>query len=214
LEKLAVFSSDCDRTNALLDSVAAGNSVALQQLLQIHRPYLKKVVQSRLSPVLAARVDASDIIQETQIEIAKRIGDFISRRPTTFRIWIRRKALEKLVDQQRRHVTAKRRSVLSERHISDVSSLAIARNLLASSPSRRLRRVELRQQVRELIERLSGQHREVLLLRHVEGLSNAEVADLLGTSPNTIRQRYGRALRQLHKMLAEHDITLGRDKGA
>ena len=90
---------------------------------------------------------------------------------------------EKLVDQQRRHVTAKRRSVLNERQISDVSSLAIARNLLAHSPSRRLRRVELREQVRELIERLSEQHRELLLLRHVEGLSNAEVADLLGMTP-------------------------------
>jgi RNA polymerase sigma-70 factor (ECF subfamily) len=186
---------------------------ALEQLLQFHRPYLRQIIQSRLTPALAARVDASDIVQETQIEISKRIDDFLTRRPTTFRMWIRRKALQKLVDQQRRHVTAKRRSVLSERQMSNVSSLAIARSLLGSTPSQRLCRIELRDQVRELIERLSDQHRDLLQLRHVEGLSNAEVADLLGMSPNTIRQRYGRALRQLHKLLADHDIRLGGTNG-
>lgn len=204
-----MYSSDCDQTSVLLDGVAAGEAAALERLLQLHRPCLKQIVRSRLSPALATRVDASDIVQETQIEIAKRIDDFITRRPTTFRIWIRRKALEKLVDQRRRHVTAKRRSVLSERQISDVSSLAIACSLPLSSPSQKLRRVELQEQVRELIEQLSEQHREMLLLRHVEGLSNSEVADLLGVHPNTGRQRYGRALRQLHKLLAGHDISLG-----
>lgn len=208
-----LFSSDCDQTTDLLNEVAAGDSEALEQLLQLHRPYLKQIVQSRLNPALAVRVDASDIVQETQIEISKRIDDFIARRPTTFRIWIRRKALEKLVDEQRRHVAAKQRSVLRERHLSDVSSWAIARSLLHSSPSQRLRRVELQDQVRTLIEQLSEPQREVILFRHVEGLTNAEVGDLLGISPNTIRQRYGRALRQLHTLLAEHEIKLGGSMG-
>lgn len=202
------FSTDSDQTSVLLERVAGGNSSALERLLRLHRPYLKRVVQMRMEPALAARVDASDIVQETQAVIAKRIGDFIKRQPTSFRIWIRRKALEQLVDQRRRHVGAKKRSVLREQNMADVSSIAIARKLLSNTPSKILRKIELQEQVRGLIEQLSEKYREVLSLRHVEGLSNNEVADILDIDPNTARQRYGRALRRLHQLLAENDISI------
>ncbi len=202
------FSTDSDQTASLLERVAAGSPSALEHLLQLHRPYLKRLVQLRLDPAVAVRVDASDVVQETQIVIAKRIDDFIKRRPTSFRIWIRRKALEQLVDQLRRHVGAKKRSVYKEQHLSDVSSIAIARKLLSDTPSKILHKIELQEQVRGLIEQLSENDREVLSLRHVEGLSNPEVADLLEIDPNTARQRYGRALRRFHRLLAEHDISM------
>ncbi len=202
------FSTDSDQTASLLQRVAAGDPAALEHLLQLHRPYLKRVVQLRLDPAVAVRVDASDVVQETQIVIAKRIDDFIKRRPTSFRMWIRRKALEQLVDQLRRHVGAKKRSVYKERNLSDVSSIALARKLLSDTPSKILQKIELQEQVRDLIEQLAENDREVLSLRHVEGLSNPEVADLLEIDPNTARQRYGRALRRFHRLLAENDISV------
>ena len=128
------FSSDSDQTSALLERVAAGNVAALERLLRLHRPYLKRVVEMRMDPVLTARLDPSDVVQETQVVIAERIEDFIKRRPTSFRIWIRRKALEQLIDQRRRHVAANKRSVLKEQRMSDVSSIAIARSLLSNTP--------------------------------------------------------------------------------
>jgi RNA polymerase sigma-70 factor (ECF subfamily) len=161
-----------------------------------------------MESVLTARVDASDVVQETQVVIAKRICDFIKRRPTSFRIWIRQKALEQLVDQRRRHIGAEKRSVLKEQNMSDVSSMAIARKLLSNTPSKILRKIELQEQVRGFIEQLSENDREVLSLRHVEGLSNNEVADILEIDPNTARQRYGRALRRLHQRLAENDMSI------
>lgn len=203
------YSSDSDQTSTLLERIADGDRPALEHLLRLHRPYLKRVLEMRMGPTLAARVDASDVVQETQVVIAKRIADFIKRRPTSFRIWIRGKALEQLVDQRRRHVGAQKRSILKEQQMSDVSSIAIARKLLSNSPSQILRKIELQEQIRELIDQLSDRDREVLSLRHVEGLSNNEVADLLGIDPNTGRQRYGRALRRLHQLLTQHDISLG-----
>lgn len=162
----------------------------------------------RMDPQLMTRVDASDVVQETQIVISKRINEFIQRRPTSFRLWIRRKVLEQLIDQRRRHLGAKKRSVLMERHMSDLSSIAIARNLLSNTPSKLLRRRELQEQIQVLIETLCDNDREMLSLRHAEGLENAEVAELLGIDSNTARQRYGRAVRRLHLLLAEHNITL------
>ena len=92
--------------------------------------------------------------------------------------------------------------------MSDVSSMAIARKLLSNTPSKILRKIELQEQVRGFIEQLSENDREVLSLRHVEGLSNNEVADILEIDPNTARQRYGRALRRLHQRLAENDMSI------
>lgn len=203
------FSTDSDQTTALLELVAVGNPSALERLLQLHRPYLRRVAQMRMDPALRARLDASDVAQETQIVIAKRIGDFIKRRPTSFRIWIRRKVFEQLIDQRRRHLGAQKRSVLNERNLADVSSIAIARRLLSDTPSKILLKVELWEQVHGLIEQLRETDREVLSLRHAEGLSNTEVADLLEIDPNTARQRYGRALRRLHQLLADSDISIG-----
>jgi RNA polymerase sigma-70 factor (ECF subfamily) len=202
------FSTDSDQTSVLLERVAAGNPAALDRLLRLHRGYLRRVVQGRMEPALTARVDASDVVQETQVVIAKRIGDFIKRRPTSFRIWIRQKALEQLIDQRRRHIGAEKRSVLKEKNMSDVSSMALARKLLSETPSKILGKLELQEQVRGFIEQLSENDREVLTLRHVEGLSNNEVADILKIDPNTSRQRYGRALRRLHQRLAENDIGI------
>ena len=181
---------------------------ALDRLLELHRPYLTRLIQARIDPSMVARVDASDVVQEAQIIISERIADFISQRPTSFRLWIRGKTLEQLIQQRRRHIGAQKRSVLLEQSMTDVSSLAIARNLLSSSPSRQLRKVELHQQVVALIDELSENDKAILSLRHIEALSNSEVADLLEMTPNTARQRYGRALRRLHQLLASHNIVL------
>ena len=200
------FLNDSSDTNAMLDRVAAGDLAALERLLEVHRPYLTRVTEMRMAPALRTRVDASDVVQETQIMIAKNIEKFIEDRPTSFRIWIRRKVLDQLKDQRRRHIGTMKRSVLVEQNISDVSSLAIARKLLSNSPSKILGQIELRERVYGLIEQLSEIYREVLVLRHAEELTNEEVAELLEIDPNTARQRYGRALQKLHQVFADNGI--------
>jgi RNA polymerase sigma-70 factor (ECF subfamily) len=202
------FTNDSVETNLLLDEIAAGDSSALARLLQSHRAYLKRVAEMRIEPALAARIDASDIVQETQVVIAKRIDDFIKRRPTTLRLWMRQKLLEQLIDQRRRHVGAQKRSILREQHVSSVSSIAIARKLFSNTPSRILRRIELQEQVSKLVEQLGDNDREILTLRHAEGLTNVEIADLLGIDPDTARKRHGRALRRMHRLLQENNIGL------
>jgi RNA polymerase sigma-70 factor (ECF subfamily) len=156
---------------------------------------------------LKSRVDASDVVQETQMVVARRIHEFVTKRPASFRVWLRSRAIEQLADQHRRHVTAEMRTVRREKKLHDASSMAIALTLLSETPSKMLQRSELAEQVRDLIESLNKKDREILTLRHAEGLSNDEIAEALQIEPATARKRYGRALRRL----VEKAATAGLD---
>lgn len=67
--------------------------------------------------------------------------------------------------------------------------------------------------MRQLLDRIPGvlralrQAHKDLLLRHFEGLSNQEVAILLGLDPATASKRHGRAMLRLHKLLFEGGFT-------
>src|SRR5262249_19098060 len=110
---------------------------------------------------------------------------------------------DRLLNLRRDHIGTARRSVVREVALPEDSAAEFAGQLLnsGSSPSQRLSRKELAQRVREAMTKLSESDREVLLLRHFEGLSNAEVASLLGLAPGTISKRYGRAVLRLHYLL-------------
>ena len=80
---------------------------------------------------------------------------------------------------RRRHLQAAKRSVRREAYLSPESSIVLARGALMTTPSRQLRRKEQVELVRAAVQTMRENDREVLLLRHVEELSNAEVAETL-----------------------------------
>jgi RNA polymerase sigma-70 factor (ECF subfamily) len=193
--------NDSSGTGRLLERIATGDRDALEPLMAEHRKYLRRVVDARMEPKLRQKLDPSDVVQETLTVASQRIDDYLARRPASFRIWLRSTALEQLVDARRRH-QAQKRSLERDVRISDVSSMAIAKAFAASSPSERLLRHEVVAQVREALANMSEADREVLVMRHAEGLSNGDVAELLEMDPKTASKRYGRALQRLAAQLA------------
>jgi RNA polymerase sigma-70 factor (ECF subfamily) len=194
---------DSAQTRTLLEEVRSGRSAALDQLLQRHRDFILRFAQLRLDPVLRARVDPSDVVQEAQIEAARRIDAYLRQRPLPFRLWLRQLTYDRLLMLRREHVQAGKRSVAREEALPDQSSQALAGRLLAggSSPSERISRQEMGRRVQEALAGLSESDRDMVLMRNYEGLSNQEVARLLGIEPATASQRYGRALLRLRKAL-------------
>ena len=179
----------------------------MDRLISLHRDYLRRLIDLRMDDALRRRVDPSDIVQEAQLVASQRVDDYLRRRPTSFRIWLRRKALERLIDVRRRHM-AQKRSAFRDVHLTDASSLAIANLMVTSSPSRWVLRKELIQQVRSAIQGMAEIDREVLLLRHVEELSNSEVAELLDIDLQAARKRHGRAVRRLAERLSQLGFNL------
>jgi RNA polymerase sigma-70 factor (ECF subfamily) len=199
---------DSAQTRLLLEQVARGDRQALERLLQQYRPRLHAFIEARLGPWVRSRVDPSDVVQEVQLEVAQRMDDFLDRSPMPFHLWVRKTAYERLLKVQREHRQRARRSVDREVALPDHSSLFLAKPLLAGgpSPSQQLAARELADRVGQAVTELPEADREVLLMRHMEGLDYAEIACLLDVSAAAARQRYGRALLRLRKVLKDHGL--------
>src|SRR5205807_6083655 len=130
---------DSTETQALLELVQAGDRRAFEQLFARYRPYLRQVVELRLDPKVRARVDPSDVVQETQLEAFRRLEDYLERQPMPFRLWLRKTACERLLMVQRQHIGAARRAVGREVPLPDASSFQLAQHLLASGSTPRQR---------------------------------------------------------------------------
>jgi RNA polymerase sigma-70 factor, ECF subfamily len=111
-------------------------------------------------------------------------------------------ARHQLINAYRAHLVAEKRSVLREVDLVDCDSACLARVMASESyPSHHLRQQESNEYVRTAIDRLPPADREVLTMRHVEGYDYNMIAIIIDAQPDTVRQRYGRALLKLRKQL-------------
>jgi RNA polymerase sigma-70 factor (ECF subfamily) len=200
---------DSEDTRLLLERAADGDPAVFDELFARHRDFLCLVVRLRMDPRLRARVDPSDVVQDAQLDAFRRLRDYLDRQPMPFRLWLRKTTQERLLKVQRQHLDTDRRAAGREVPLPEQSSILLAGQLLAggSSPSQRLDRSETARLVRRALGELPEADREVLLMRNFEGLSNQEVAYLLGLDPATASKRHGRALLRLRAALLAEGFT-------
>lgn len=146
-------------------------------------------------------------MQDVLATATRNLSDYLRNRPMPFYPWLRKLAWEWLIELQRTHLVARKRSVAREDfgipELPDESAAVLAERLLSqdASPSDLLIREEMRQRVRQALERLKPQDREVLVLRYLEQLTPAEVAAVLGIKEGAVKTRQTRALVRLGELL-------------
>ena len=198
-----------DPTELLLDRIAGGDTAAVDLLLGRYRPRLRSLVSLRLDPRIAGRVDASDVVQDALAKASRRIMDYVRDRPLPFYPWLRRLAIDRIVEVHRAHIHARRRSVTcelaAEAPVSSNGRSTLVRELmsLGKSPSESARFHEEVARAHAAVEELSEADREVLVLRYLEQLTPGEAAAILGITANTFAQRHLRALRRVRAILAD-----------
>jgi len=193
-------------TDQLVASAAAGDPTARGQLLDRHRPRLRRMVAVRLDPRLAPRVDPSDVVQDALAEAARRLDAYLAAPALPFYPWLRQLAADRVVDAHRQH-HAGRRAVGREEPggLPDGSVRELAARLAGddAGPSAQAGLAEDRARVRAALDRLPAGDREVLVLRYLEDLSTSEAAAALGVSEGAVKMRLLRALRRLHDLVHE-----------
>jgi RNA polymerase sigma-70 factor (ECF subfamily) len=187
---------------------------AVAQLFDQYRSKLARMVVLRLDDRIAAKVDVEDVLQDAFVQAARRVNDFIERPTVPFFVWLRQLTGQTLIDVHRRYLGAKMRDVGREvsldRWGADNSSSSCLVGQLAdslTSPSQFAVRNELIDQLRATLQNLEATDREVLILRHLEQLSNNEVAEILGIDKYAASKRYLRALGRLRAAMTAGQLA-------
>jgi RNA polymerase sigma-70 factor (ECF subfamily) len=192
----------------LLRRLERGDERALSELFARHRERLRRMVRLRLDRRLQGRVDASDVLQEAHLEVARRAGEYIARPTMPPFLWLRFLTEQALLGLHRHHLGARMRDAAQEVSLRrcgppQATSVSLAEMLLGrlTSPTLAARRAEMQIRLQEVINAMDPLDREVLALRHFEELTNGEVAQVLGLSRSAASQRYLRALARLKDIL-------------
>lgn len=168
----------------------AGRQDAYREFLARHKVAVFRLIRNNIGDADGAM----DLTQETFVAGFAALGRFDGDRP--FRVWIARIALNKCRDW------ARRRAVRA--FFSHALPLESAHDIAADAPAPDIEaqdRAELAR-VRAAIAKLPLNLREVLILRGVEGLTQAEAAMLLTVSEKVIETRLYRARAKLKALLA------------
>ncbi|MEO0479542.1 MAG: sigma-70 family RNA polymerase sigma factor [Planctomycetota bacterium] len=192
----------------LLERLRNGDESALSELFDLHRARMRRIVQFRMHPRVLQRVDPDDVLQEVWLDAQKRIGSYATQEDPSGFLWLRLVLGQTMIDLHRRHVGAQRRSAKQEVSLhhgagpaaqSDAMSIHLSGSF--TSPSGAVQRDEMVVLLRESLDEMEEMDREVLMLRHLEELSNTEAAAVLGIQASAASNRYVRALARLKGLL-------------
>ncbi len=170
----------------LIDRARQGDAEALQELLQSVAPSVYRFGMR----MCKSAPDAEDVLQDTLLAIAQHLGDFEGR-----------SSLSSWVFALTRSACARRRRGLKNQPMAHDDEAPEPQDE-APSPEEGAARRELELELARALDGLSDEHREVIVLRDVEGLTAPEAAEALGISVDALKSRLHRARESLRRALA------------
>lgn len=160
-----------------------------------HRDHLLSVIYLRMGRDLRTRMDPEDVLQEVAIEAINYWHTLADK--ANVRAWLVVLAKRKVARILRDQVGVAARDPKRERKMNTDLPLADRRTGPVTAADRKDRLLLLE----EAMERLSPDHREVILLARIEKLSAKEIGERMGRSENAVHLLLGRALRRLAQEL-------------
>jgi RNA polymerase sigma-70 factor (ECF subfamily) len=190
----------------LLAQARAGDSPALGRLLELYRAYLQVLARVQIGRRLQGKVDASDVVQEAFLGAYRDFRQFRGATEKEFLGWLRQVLASLLANLVRHYHGTQRRDIRLERQLTvelEQSSQALDRGLVSpqSSPSQQAVRREQAVLLADALRRLPDEWRELLVLRHLEGLTFPEVARRMGRTIDSVKKQWPRALANLRHLL-------------
>jgi RNA polymerase sigma-70 factor, ECF subfamily len=184
----------------LASRFVAGDHGAFDELVRRHRNGIYRFVRWHLG---APGGEAEDVTQDVLIEVFRCLPRYEGR--SRLRTWMLGLALNVCRQRRRASSGVRRAFVVAEATDEVLRTVADATADLDALLARR----EVQVQVRSAIERLGPEHRDVVLLREIEGLSYGEIAGVLQIPVGTVRSRLHNARVELGTCL----LALARGNG-
>ncbi|MHB8897480.1 MAG: RNA polymerase sigma factor [Thermoguttaceae bacterium] len=190
----------------LLTCVAQGDRDASTELLERYREPLLRMVCEWLEQESSPRIDPNELVTRTMNTAMERLTDNPAVRSEPISTWLRALAREQLCQLRQAHRTDSEKTPAGPgepRFLSEPAAQRLAVELMSDNADAmgRLLKKALRRRLASVLARLDRFDRELLILRHVEGLSMPECAVVLGISEEAVKVRYVEVLGRLRGLL-------------
>ncbi|MCA9147650.1 MAG: sigma-70 family RNA polymerase sigma factor [Planctomycetales bacterium] len=187
----------------LIQMACQGNREAIGELLDKHRGYLRVLALRQLDHRVDARVDASDVVQQTCMSVFARMAQFKGFTEAEFLVWLKMIHQHNIKNVIRHHVGTKRRSVAREvAEGNDVVSATPIRQA-SQTASQRLMLSEDAVRLAAALEQLPDDQAEAIRLRYLEGWTVANISARMDRSLDSVAGLIKRGLVTLKKHFSE-----------
>lgn len=183
----------------LIQKTALGNA------FEKYRDRMLAVISCRASERLKRLMPPEDLLQEAYIEAYKRL-DFLNERPeVSLFVKLRMIVLQTIVDKER-YFGADKRTSNKEVYELDESQTNLLNRLADSitSPSKKVMRKERAMIVRQLLDELRPQDKDIIFMRHFEQMEFSECAEILDISIDAAKMRHYRAINRLTELVEQY----------
>jgi RNA polymerase sigma-70 factor, ECF subfamily len=191
----------------LLRQAREGDEAARDELFTQCRNYVAIVARTQVESWMNAKVDASDLVQQTLLEAHRGFTEFRGATEAEWLAWLRQILAHNTHDFIRRFRADKRRVGREQRLDAPLDgpggSLFHDPPDSGDSPSQFIAQQEREIELANAIARLSEDHQEVVVLRNLQRLSFNEVAERMGRSRPAVQMLWMRAIRKLEELLRE-----------
>ena len=177
----------------LIERVRAGDGTAFRGLVERYQERVYTLVYGMVRNV----EDAKDLTQEAFVKAYRKLDSF--RLDSSFYTWLYRIAMNGAIDHIRRQ--SRRQESEYDDARAPAEDGAFEADHLRRNPGRDLERKQLYDRIMDAMQQLSAEHRQIVLLREIEGLSYREIAESLDLAEGTVMSRLFYARKQLQQAL-------------
>lgn len=180
----------------LIDRCRRGEPQAYRELVE---RYQRRAVGIALG-MLRNREDALDAAQEAFVKVYRNLEGF--KGDSSFYTWLYRIVVNVCIDHIRKHRKAKAVEYDDTfRRRDEIQDVPLTGNTRPMHPAFGVENKELEKALNEALAQLSENHRTILVLREVEGLSYEEIAEVMECHLGTVMSRLHHARKNMQKAL-------------
>jgi RNA polymerase sigma-70 factor (ECF subfamily) len=185
----------------LIERARVGDQAALGELLEKYRRYLWGLADRMLDDRAAARIDASDIVQQTCLSVHKQITEFEGEDDAQFAAWLRQIHERNIRNAARDQLHAGKRAIDREQRVGDGEVYAARQ----ATPSQYVVQSEEAARLTRAIAQLPPDEQEALRRRYLDGESMAEIGAAMELTKDALVWLMKRAMTSLRQHLSERD---------
>lgn len=190
------------KTQELITLAREGDRCALDQLFSVYGERIRRIIRLRMGKELRSKLESMDLVNEALMCAVRDLKEFSYRDEGDFLRWLAQIAENRIRDNLDR-LHAGKRDIRKESPLDDDTSKGTNRRnrvrqlAMSTTPSAILSKKEELDKLENAIDQLKPEHREIILLAKIEGLSYKEVADKLNKSTDMVGYLLSQAMMAL-----------------